>query len=222
VSREIILTGDGSHSLLHRELNETYHSVHGAIRESRHVFVENGLLHWWKANDHRYVNILEIGFGTGLNALLALQEAKASQSRINYATLEAFPLSKEVWSKLNYTEILGDEEFFMKLHELSWNASHEVLPSFGIAKHYQTLQSINFLPASFDVVFFDAFAPAKQPEMWTEEMLAKVALALNVGGIFVTYCARGQLKRDLKNLNFFVETLAGPPGKKEMVRAIKK
>jgi tRNA U34 5-methylaminomethyl-2-thiouridine-forming methyltransferase MnmC len=222
VAREIILTGDGSHSLLHRELNETYHSVHGAIRESRHVFIENGLLRWWNENGHSDVNILEIGFGTGLNALLALQEANALQCHINYATLEAFPLSKEVWSKLNYTELLGDKELFVSLHELSWNAEHELLPSFRIGKHYETLQSIKFLPDSFDVVFFDAFGPAKQPEMWTLEMLSKVALALNPGGIFVTYCARGQLKRDLKNLDFMVETLPGPPGKKEMVRAIKK
>jgi tRNA U34 5-methylaminomethyl-2-thiouridine-forming methyltransferase MnmC len=221
VSREIILTGDGSHSLLHKELNETYHSFHGAIRESRHVFFENGLFHWWKENENREANILEIGFGTGLNALLALQASRATQCRINYATLEAFPLSRDVWSKLNYTDFLGDEQLFAELHEFSWNAEHDMLPSFRIGKHYDTLQSIKFLPSSFDVVFFDAFAPSKQPEMWTTEMLEKVTLALRSKGVFVTYCAKGQLKRDLKNLNFIVETLPGPPGKKEMVRAIR-
>jgi tRNA U34 5-methylaminomethyl-2-thiouridine-forming methyltransferase MnmC len=221
VPREIIVTRDGSHSLFHTELNETYHSVHGAIQESKYVFIEKGLCHWWERNNNVEVNILEVGFGTGLNALLAFQQSCASQVKINYAAIEAFPLPREVWTRLNYTATLGDDEYFSKLHELSWDQEHELSPTFRSTKYYTTLQEVKFLPSCFDVIFFDAFAPAKQPDMWTLEMLQKVAESLKQQGVFVTYCARGQLKRDLRSLGFQVETLPGPPGKKEMVRGTK-
>jgi tRNA U34 5-methylaminomethyl-2-thiouridine-forming methyltransferase MnmC len=218
VPREIIITSDGSHSLLHTELNETYHSVHGAIQESKHVFIEMGLNHWVK-NGLTEMNVLEIGFGTGLNALLSAQSARSLQVKISYATLEAFPLPREIWSKLNYCDTLGDADIFEKLHESSWDAEHTVLPNFLLKKYYSTLQDIRFLPDSFDVIFYDAFAPAKQPEMWTREILAKLLQSLRPNGVFITYCAKGQVKRDLASLGLTVETLAGPPGKKEMVRA---
>jgi tRNA U34 5-methylaminomethyl-2-thiouridine-forming methyltransferase MnmC len=220
--REIIVTKDGSHSLLHKELNETYHSVHGAIQESKYVFIEKGLQHWLDLNDHRNASILEIGFGTGLNALLTLLEATSRQNKISYATIEAHPLAKEVWSKLNYASTLGGADHFEALHALSWDAEHEVLPTFLFKKYYTSLQSVNLLPESFDIIYFDAFAPAKQPDMWTFEMLEKVEKAMKSNGVFVTYCAKGQLKRDLRSLGFEVETLPGPPGKKEMTRALKK
>jgi tRNA U34 5-methylaminomethyl-2-thiouridine-forming methyltransferase MnmC len=221
VAREIIVTSDGSHSLLNTELNETYHSVHGAVQESKHVFIENGLHHWWRLSNSIEVNILEVGFGTGLNALLAFQASREQQVKINYATIEAFPLPNEVWIRLNYPATLGDEQHFHKMHEVSWDAEHEISATFHLTKYYTTLQAVRFLPQTFDVIFFDAFAPAKQPDMWTLEMLQKATDALKPGGVFVTYCARGQLKRDLKELGFRVETLPGPPGKKEMVRGIK-
>jgi tRNA U34 5-methylaminomethyl-2-thiouridine-forming methyltransferase MnmC len=221
VSREIILTKDGSHSLLHKELNETYHSVHGAIQESVHVFIDKGLRYWLDINNHQNVNILEIGFGTGLNALLSFQKGRELQVRINYATIEAYPLSKELWSRLNYVDSLGDKEIFECMHDLSWDVEHEVSNAFVLKKYYVALQDATLLPETFDVIYFDAFAPAKQPEMWTIDLLRKVTESLRVGGIFVTYCAKGQLKRDLKALGYTVETIPGPPGKKEMVRGVK-
>jgi tRNA U34 5-methylaminomethyl-2-thiouridine-forming methyltransferase MnmC len=202
-------------------MNETYHSVHGAIQESRYVFIEKGLQYWLGLNQNRDVNVLEVGFGTALNTFLALQKGKQLQVRINYAALEAFPLSRELWTRLNYADALGDAELFEQLHEVSWDAEHHITPSFLLKKYYTTLQDVTLLPAAFDVIFFDAFAPAKQPEMWTFDMLEKVTLSLKAGGVFVTYCAKGQVKRDLKTLGFIVETLPGPPGKKEMVRALK-
>jgi tRNA U34 5-methylaminomethyl-2-thiouridine-forming methyltransferase MnmC len=219
--REIIVTKDGSHSLLHTEMNETYHSVHGAIQESRYVFIEKGLEYWLTLNQNRDVNVLEIGFGTALNTLLALQKGRELQVRINYASIEAFPLSRELWTRLNYSDALGDAELFELLHDVSWDAEHEITSAFLLKKYYTTLQDVALLPAAFDVIFYDAFAPAKQPEMWTPEMLEKVTTSLKPGGVFVTYCAKGQLKRDLKILGLGVETLPGPPGKKEMVRAVK-
>lgn len=221
MSREIFITNDGSHSLLHKELNETYHSVHGAIQESKHVFIENGLSCWWALNSHRIANVLEVGFGTGLNAFLSAMLSLESQVGINYASIEAFPLAREVWSRLNYPDSLGHRELFEKLHDVSWDSEHELMPSFRLTKYYSTLQTVKLLPEAFDVVYFDAFAPSKQPEMWDLSMLEKVVNALAPGGILVTYCARGQVKRDLASLGLAVETLSGPPGKKEMTRASK-
>lgn len=221
MGRELIVTKDGSHSLLHTELNETYHSVHGAIQESRHVFIDKGLSHILSHNGLADVNILEVGFGTGLNALLSAQAAAHFQVRLNYATIEAFPIAREVWSKLNYTDTLGDAALFETLHEASWEIEHTVLPNFLLKKYYATLQEVKLLPEAFDLIYYDAFAPAKQPEMWTHDILEKVAGTMRSNGVLVTYCARGQLKRDLVALGLKVETLPGPPGKKEMVRATK-
>jgi tRNA U34 5-methylaminomethyl-2-thiouridine-forming methyltransferase MnmC len=222
VSREIIITKDGSHSLLHTELNETYHSVHGAVQESKHVFIEHGLRYWLHNNANQDLKILEIGFGTGLNALLTLQLSNQLRTKISYESLEAFPLSGDVWSKLNYAETLGDPELFQKMHELPWDREYQITDTFLLKKSYSTLQDIKLLPEAFDLIYYDAFAPAKQPEMWTLNVLGKVIHSLRSGGVFVTYCAKGQLKRDLSTLGLAVETLAGPPGKKEMVRASKR
>jgi tRNA U34 5-methylaminomethyl-2-thiouridine-forming methyltransferase MnmC len=219
--REIIFTKDGSHSLIHTELNETYHSIHGAVQESKYVFIEKGLEFWLSLNNNHDATILEIGFGTGLNALLTLQKSVQRQTKVYYATLEAFPLPKEIWTRLNYPESLDDKELFEQLHSLPWDSEQAVTATFLLKKYYTTLQAVTLLPNSFDVVYYDAFAPSKQPEMWSMDMLEKVSTSLRQGGVFVTYCARGQLKRDLKDLNFVVETLPGPPGKKEMVRAVK-
>jgi tRNA U34 5-methylaminomethyl-2-thiouridine-forming methyltransferase MnmC len=221
VLREIITTNDGSHSLFHKELNETYHSVHGAVQESAHVFIRQGLEYWLQRNSHHDVAILEVGFGTGLNALLTAIASKTQQTNVSYATIEAFPLAKEVWSKLNYGESLQALELFENIHEVSWNVEHIITPAFLLTKYYSTLQEVNLLPAAFDLVYYDAFAPSKQPEMWDVSVLQKVCDALKVSGVFVTYCAKGQLKRDLRAIGMEVETLPGPPGKKEMVRAIK-
>jgi len=220
-SIKIITTSDGSHSLFNEELNETYHSVHGAIQESLHVFIQSGLTYFIEKFSPKSVSILEIGFGTGLNALLTIQAAKQSSSLFYYKTLEAFPLEEEVWSKLNYAEALRLKEHFDLLHRVLWDEQHNLLPNFQFQKQYIKLQDAGLNPTSVDIIFFDAFAPNKQPELWGIDMLKKVTDALRVNGVFVTYCAKGQLKRDLKSLGLTVETIPGPPGKKEMVRALK-
>jgi tRNA U34 5-methylaminomethyl-2-thiouridine-forming methyltransferase MnmC len=217
---QIITTGDGSHSLLNTTLNETYHSVHGAKRESIHVFIKHGLEFFREKSPCEVVSIFEVGFGTGLNALLTASFADEKKQKINYTSIEAFPLTSEIWSQLNYSETDHDRLLFKKLHEDSWGTENLISDFFALLKMKITLQEISF-KEHFDVVYFDAFAPSKQPELWEIPVLQKIYEALKVDGVFVTYCAKGQLKRDLKTLGFLVETLAGPPGKKEMVRALK-
>lgn len=219
---KIIDTHDGSHSLLNDVLNETYHSTHGALQESQHVFIKNGLHHFLNKSEAKAVSIFEVGFGTGLNALLALQESWAQNLLMKYTTVEAFPVPWELARQLNYPTMVDFpdiERLFRQLHDLPWDEPVMMTPHFSFEKRLETLQDINVGEGIFDLVFFDAFAPAKQPEMWALPVLEKVVRALRPNGIFVTYCAQGQLKRNLKTLGAAVETLAGPPGKREMVRA---
>lgn len=205
---KIITTSDGSHSLLNTELDETYHSRHGAVQESLHVFIKNGL----DVLSLEEINVFEVGFGTGLNALLAAQ----SNKRINYTSIEAFPLPEEVYSQLNYEP----HDLLQQLHRAAWDHKSQI-SNLALTKFHTTLEAIPLSPNQFNIIFFDAFAPSKQPAMWDLPMLKKVCDSLAPGGLFVTYCAKGQLKRDLKSLGLDVETLPGPPGKKEMVRAKK-
>jgi tRNA U34 5-methylaminomethyl-2-thiouridine-forming methyltransferase MnmC len=214
----IITTSDGSHSLLNSSLNETYHSVHGAIAESKHVFIQQGLECWFQQNMERDLRILEIGFGTGLNVLLTLLRSQSLNKIIYYESWEAFPLEASIVQQLNYGEQLGASDWFSKIHEASWNKPVPMTPYFRLQKvHGDVLTSP--VSGSFDLVYYDAFAPSKEPSMWTMEILQKIRNSMAPGGILVTYCAKGQLKRDLRTLGLIVETLAGPPGKKEMVRA---
>ena len=215
---EIIVTGDGSHSLLNTELNETYHSVHGALRESQYVFIEQGLDYWMQRNANESARVLEIGFGTGLNALLTLAYALHNARTVTYDTLEAYPLPASIWTQLNYGDDAVMRSRFEKLNALPWDMPHALEERFMITKHYASIQDKAF-SEKFDVIFYDAFAPSKQPDMWTFDVLCKITSALAPQGIFVTYCAKGQVKRDLRQLGLIVETLPGPPGKKEMVRA---
>lgn len=222
---EIITTSDGSHSLLNTTLNETYHSVHGAIQESRHVFIKNGLEHYLQNKEAKRIDVLEIGFGTGLNALMTLHSALQSGCEVHYTTLEAYPLTWTLLQQLNYPfalNFLNSQEYFSSLHTAAWETERNIEGKFFISKRKARIQDVDFLPSSFDLVYFDAFGPAKQPEMWELPVLKKVEATMRPQAVFVTYCAKGQLKRDLKSLGLMVETLPGPPGKKEMVRATKK
>lgn len=223
---KIIVTEDGSHSLYDIDLKETYHSFHGALNESRHVFIEKGLRHWRnKEGLPDSMSIFEVGFGTGLNALLALQFAEDHKIKVNYHTLEPHPLNNEVVEQLNYANSLADGAFkkkFLAIHDCAWEQTESISQHFNIYKSATTLQEVNGkLDHHFDVIFFDAFAPNKQAEMWALELIRKTYHLLKEGGVFVTYSAKGQLKRDLKAVGYTLETLAGPPGKKEMVRATK-
>lgn len=216
---EILVTSDGSHTLRNTDLNETYHSVHGAIQESLHVFIKNGLQYFHEQRGSKTISILEVGFGTGLNALLSLRYAVEHALHLRYTTLEPYPLPKEVWSNLNYGSDEQDREYFRALHEVEWEREVSLAPEFAILKHKSTLQDAA-LTDRYDIVYFDAFAPAVQPELWAYASLRKVTKLLDPAAVFVTYSARGQLKRDLRSLGLVVESLPGPPGKNEIVRAI--
>ena len=216
---EIVKTADGSHSLFNAELNEHYHSIHGALQESKHVFIEAGLNFCFERSESE-ISILEIGFGTGLNALLTCIKAEMKNRKVEYDSLEAFPLGKNISDELNYGELLGEQKVFEKLHSSNWDCSEKISPCFILNKISTSVQC--FVPyKKYDLIYFDAFAPNKQPEMWTKEIFEKVFSLLNPNGILVTYCAKGEVKRNLKAAGFKIESLPGPKGKREMTRAIK-
>ncbi|NMM46893.1 tRNA (5-methylaminomethyl-2-thiouridine)(34)-methyltransferase MnmD [Marinigracilibium pacificum] len=221
---KLIKTEDGSHSLYNEELNETYHSQHGAYNESNHVFIKNGLKHFYFEHFPQSISILEIGFGTGLNALLTLKELTMLPNvNIKYTTLEPFPLSDEIVNGLNYGSLdmlASYKSQFEKIHQAEWGKMVSITERFSIKKMKMKLQDFESAE-SYDIVYFDAFAPNKQSEMWEYPVLEKVSLMMGAPSYLVTYCAKGQFKRDLASLNMEVETLAGPPGKKEMVRGTK-
>lgn len=222
-SIQIITTGDGSHSLLNTHLNETYHSRHGALQESAHVFIKSGLEFIDQEYSPEVINLLEIGFGTGLNALLTLRHVHEANHKVFYTALEAYPVNEDVWSQLNYCATMPMfKGSFIKIHQAAWNEQVEIHPAFYLIKREIALQQAVFQDDIFDLVFFDAFAPNKQPEMWEAGILKKIARWMKKSGVFVTYCAKGQLKRDLRDAGMVVESLPGPPGKREMVRAIKR
>ena len=218
---EIIITADGSHSLRNRVMDETYHSVHGAVQESLHVFIKSGLDFLMGQSHSPDVRILEMGLGTGLNAFLTCRHVAEGKQKIFYTSVEAFPLEEDVWSKLNYADSPDLKSIFARLHQVSWESFQSLSPNFQIRKVRAKMQEMNLEPESFDLVYYDAFAPSKQPEMWELPILKNVADSMKPGGVFVTYCAKGQLKRDLVSVGLKVETLQGPPGKKEMIRAHK-
>jgi len=223
---KVIDTGDGSHTLLNLEMDETYHSRHGALRESQHVFISQGLEYLLSSQpDLQNIRIFEMGLGTGLNLILTIAHALQHPERaFQYTTLEAFPLKQEIIRELNYLDLLENEQLqklFHQVHTLAWEEKQEVLSNFSLTKREQTLENFTMSENNCDLVYYDAFAPNKQPELWSFEILKKVCGFLSAGGVFVTYSAKGQLKRDLRTLGLVVETLPGPPGKAEMVRASK-
>lgn len=215
-----ITTGDGSHSLYHETLHETYHSTHGAMKESTHVFIEAGLRHL--PENANPIHVLEIGFGTGLNAWLTAQDALTISRHVYYTTLEPFPLSDEISANLNYAEnSLELQNLLRKIHASTWENDQVIHDHFVLHKSTAKLQEFSS-DKKFDLIYYDAFGPPAQPEMWTTEILQKVADLMNDEGILVTYCAKGQVRRDLASAGLFVERLPGPPGKREMLRATKK
>ncbi len=220
---KVISTRDGSSTIYNQELNETYHSMHGAITESKHVFIKEGLDHYVERNGYKGVfNVFEVGFGTGLNATLAYEWASQKETKVYYETIEAYPLSDEVVYSLNYFHDAEDSQSLLhQLHQCEWDKTVEINNLFSIQKVKHQLNLYAIPSNKFDIVFYDAFAPSKQPEMWEFELINKVIEGLKSNGVFVTYCAKGQLKRDLKAMGCEVETIPGPPGKKEMVRATK-
>ena len=216
---QLIQTRDGSHSLYNPALDETYHSHHGALQESQYVFIRMGLDAWLEQHKGAdSLRILEIGFGTGLNALLALQWAQQKEVKIHFTTLEPYPVSLDVASQLNYPQLTEGAKDFLRLHEAAWEEDVLLYPHFILHKKQQKLEEVNLPEGLYDVIFFDAFAPSKQPELWEKAMLEKVISCMAPRALLTTYCAKGQLKRDLRTAGLQVETLPGAPGKKEMVR----
>ncbi|MFO8234201.1 MAG: tRNA (5-methylaminomethyl-2-thiouridine)(34)-methyltransferase MnmD [Bacteroidales bacterium] len=218
MERKIITTEDGSHTLYQPELKEYYHSVHGAIQESKHVFIDNGL-HYTHIDP---VNILEIGFGTGLNAILTCLDALQNQRLTDYTAIEKYPLDSEVIDQLNYTNFFDSQgaELFNTIHRAKWGTPKMITSLFSITKYRADFTGVD-ISGTYDIVFFDAFAPEKQPDMWSMENFSRLFLALNDKGVLVTYSAKGLVKRRLEEVGFRVVKLPGPPGKREMIRAEK-
>lgn len=209
-----IETADGSSSLYREDIDETYHSRHGALQEALHVFIDAGLKK--VAASKKEITILEVGFGTGLNCLLTAIEAKKLSLKINYLTLETIPLSKEIISGLTYQQL--NPEIYSKIHDVEWEKSVEVSPDFFLTKKKLPVQKIDLTSSSVDLIYYDAFGPRAQPEMWTPQVFRLLQKILKLKGIFVTYCAKGQVRRDLEAAGLTMERLAGPPGKREMLR----
>jgi len=216
-----IITEDGSHTLQSNQINDTYHSTHGAITEANIVYIHNGL-HYCFDTFNEDIHLLEVGFGTGLNALLTCMEADRMQRKVIYYTLEPFPVAVAEALTLNYGEIACDESHcFAKIHQAAWNVPVSISPFFTLIKLSEPLQTIDFGCSRFHLVYFDAFGPDKQPELWSPEMLDKVTSSMEKNGIFTTYSTKGEVKRALKSQGLAVEKLPGPPGKREVLRAIR-
>lgn len=253
-NQKIILTGDGSHSMISARVDESYHSTHGAIQESEHIFIRAALEHRLHHSTGTFdpsgndciereirsnaivhapekgvleLRVLEIGFGTGLNALLACLAADRLHIKIEFQSLELYPIDLTITSQLNYSrQTNSPENLFRELHASTWNEFHSLTPRFRLKKiqadftvfDLQTLKDSTALKG-FDVVFFDAFSPEKQPEMWTAEQFSPIFNCMEPDGILTTYCAKGQVRRNLQSAGFIVERLPGPPGKREILRA---
>jgi tRNA U34 5-methylaminomethyl-2-thiouridine-forming methyltransferase MnmC len=216
---QLIITSDGSHTIYVPELDEHYHSVHGAIRESEYIFISNGF-DYCHANP---ISILEIGFGTGLNSLLTAIRSNAGNRKVLYTTIEKYPLPAHVIKQLNYCQFAGEEwrDIFNMIHTSDWNKTVSVSKYFSINKIEDDLITCK-LYGTYDLIYFDAFGPDKQPEMWTLDIISKIASITNRYGVFITYSAKGELKRNLRACGFEVSLLPGPPGKRQIIRAVKK
>lgn len=219
MNREIQVTADGSQTLFVPELNEHYHSVKGAVTESKHIFISCGL----NSHNASEVRVLEVGFGTGLNAILTLQEAERQNRHVYYTTLEKFPLPLDIAERLDYPHLTDSDfsDYFLQLHRAEWNCWVDVTPHFHLRKVETDFTTLQF-KEKYDIVYFDAFAPEKQEEMWSEEIFCRMYDCLDTNGILVTYCAKGIIRRTLQSVGFKVERLPGPPnGKREILRATK-
>ncbi len=213
-----VITSDGSATLYNPTSGEHYHSTFGAIQESRHIFIEAGLSLFLKQS---HISLFEVGFGTGLNALLSMKLGEEQGVNIHYTAVELYPIFPEESQQLNYPSLLEmDASLFLRMHE-SPQMQTSLTVHFYLEKIHEPFQELLFEPELFDVVYFDAFSPESQPEMWTEEGFEKLYQAIKPGGVLVTYSCKGLVKRALKSAGFRIEKLPGPPGKREFLRAWK-
>ncbi|AXG75056.1 SAM-dependent methyltransferase [Flavobacterium arcticum] len=219
MKREIITTSDGSVTIYLPEMKETYHSKFGAIQEAYHVFIQNGLT----LTQGQPVSILEIGFGTGLNAFISYLESKKSGQEIHYTAIEAFPVATEEVLQLNYVTQLDakeDDNVFKQMHDADWGKNIPVNDKFMLYKRQQHFEAINDVN-TYNLIYFDAFGYHAQPELWSVDIFIKMFSALKTGGVLVTYACRTVIKKAMQEAGFITEKLPGPPGKREMLRAVK-
>lgn len=219
MQRKIITTSDGSKTIHIVDWNEQYHSKHGAIQEAYHVFIKAGL----SLFENTSISILEIGFGTGLNSLITLIEAKKLSVQIEYWGIEAYPITSEELEQLNYISELNASSYkkqFQVMHDCPWDESVEIDDSFSLYKQQKKFSQIDD-ENKFNLVYFDAFGARVQPELWTETIFSKMFTAMKPNGVLVTYAAKGSVRRAMQTVGFVVERLPGPPGKREMLRARK-
>ena len=242
MKKDIVITEDGSHTLRVREIDECYHSTHGAVQESEYIFVNSALKHFLSvcrtdcfcetmtdkrgdgisAGNRREIRVLEIGFGTGLNTYLTLLEAEKMNLVINYTSLELYPLSVEYASLLNYPELIdADRELFEKIHRSSWDEDNNITSFFVLHKIKADFTEYE-IQGLYDVIYFDAFSPEKQPEMWTDDMFKKINGHSGHEAVMTTYCAKGAVRRAMQAAGFVMERLPGPQGKREILRASKR
>lgn len=215
-------TADGSNTLFNEEIGEHYHSAHGALQESKHVFIEAGLKHGLEKIGNTEIDVLEVGFGTGLNFLLSYAHCEEVNKKLNFHSIEAFPLSTETLISTNYQQYVPQNiwDSFINNYEQALDNEVGLSTNCNLVISHTTLQNFN-TTKQFDVLYFDAFSVRHQPELWTNEMIAHACSFLKTGGIFVTYAITGNLKRAVKNCGFEIEKLPGAPGKREMLRAHK-
>jgi tRNA U34 5-methylaminomethyl-2-thiouridine-forming methyltransferase MnmC len=219
----LFITEDGSHSIYSEQFGVAYHSTHGAIQETQHIFIESALRYFVQQKAVDKIKILDIGFGTGLNVFMTFLEGINKGLDIDITTVEAYPLSISTVEQLNYAELLNVSQYdavLKQLHTLNWSEKHAISNSFSIQKHLLDFKEIDFTD-TFDIIYYDAFSPESQPELWESEMLQRMYDALKNGSILTTYCAKGSFKRALKSVGFQIENIAGPRGKREITRAFK-
>ncbi|MEO7530331.1 MAG: tRNA (5-methylaminomethyl-2-thiouridine)(34)-methyltransferase MnmD [Sediminibacterium sp.] len=218
--REIKLTADGSHTIFIPDINVSYHSHHGAIAESRHVYIEAGLYQLLNKQPGKPIHILEIGFGTGLNALLSLQEAIKNAQPIHYTAIEPFPLSQTEAAQINHGKLLSLQDAFLQIHASPWEKDIILNTFFTLQKRNESLLNIKDIH-SIDCIYFDAFAPTDQPELWTQDIFEKLFQMLAPKGILVTYCSKSVIRKAMEAAGFIIQKVPGPHGKRDMVSAKK-
>ena len=222
MKREIRITKDGSPTLYLPELDEHYHSTHGAVQEAKHVFIENGLRSLYNKSE---LTILEVGFGCGLNALLTCLEVQLNYSiSIKYVGIESMPINEEDNKKMDFSKQINNSNYsnlYEKIIVANWNETTQITSNFLLQKLKYKLQDFDLSTYSFDLIYYDAFGPRAQSEMWEKSIFEPLYTVLSSNGMLVTYCAQGQFKRNLKEIGFLVESRPGPPGKREMTIAKK-
>lgn len=219
MKKYLVTTADGSSSIYIPDMDEHYHSSNGAIQEALHVFLEHGI----KQTENKELNIFELGFGTGLNALISFIDSSKTR-KIKYHSIEAYPVDNELIQGINYCSLLGEgyQESFELIHSTEWNVEFSITPYFSLKKIHSKIENYSLENDLYDLVFYDAFGPRAQSEMWELDVLQKMYDGLKANGRLVTYCAQGQFKRNLKALGFEVLSFPGPPGKREMTVGVKK